>query len=223
MSATSPTERDNFIWLLIALVSLMFSGAIMQQLQLKNGASLVNITISFTLLVAVWSMERRKTWYHSRIGLTTLIVAIGIGDYFLNSAGLDVLHLTFIFSFFSITTLLACRQILFQGSVDLNKIIGAICIYILLGLTWAFGYLLVEEIFAGSMDGFPATDWHNNLQDAVYYSFVTLTTLGYGEITPVQPLARFLAYMEALTGQFYIAILVASLIGIRLASMHDKD
>ena len=223
MSATSPTERDNFIWLLIGLVTLLFSGALMQQLELEDGASLINISISFTLLVAVWSMERRKAWYQSRIGLTLFIAAIGIGDYFLNSAGLSLLQLIFIFSFFSFTTLLACRQILFQGSVDLNKIIGAICIYIMMGLTWAFSYLLVEEIFPGSMLGFTEADWHANLQDAVYYSFVTLTTLGYGEITPVQPLARFLAYMEALTGQFYIAILVASLIGIRLAKIRDGD
>ena len=53
MSATNPTERDNFIWLLIALVALLFSGAVLQQLQLPHGASLVNLSISFTLLVAV--------------------------------------------------------------------------------------------------------------------------------------------------------------------------
>tara|TARA_R110002072_G_scaffold130512_1_gene269390 strand:- start:263 stop:934 length:672 start_codon:yes stop_codon:yes gene_type:complete len=223
MSATNPTQRDNFIWLLIGLVTLLFSGAVLQQLQLENTASLINISISFTLLVAVWSMERHKAWYQSRIGLTIIVAAIGIGDYFLINAGLDLLQLLFIFSFFCVTTLLACRQILFQGSVDLNKIIGAICIYILLGLTWAFSYLLVEELFPGSMHGFTHSDWHANLQDAVYYSFVTLTTLGYGEITPLQPLARFLAYMEALTGQFYIAILVASLIGIRLADRRGRD
>jgi hypothetical protein len=55
------------------------------------------------------------------------------------------------------------------------------------------------------------------LQKAVYYSFVTMTTLGFGDISPLQPLARYLTYLEAVTGQFYIAILVASLIGVRLA------
>ena len=54
--------------------------------------------------------------------------------------------------------------------------------------------------------------------DFVYYSFVTLTTLGYGDVTPHAPFAKSLAYMEALVGQFYIAVLIASLIGTHLAN-----
>ncbi|MCP4237541.1 MAG: two pore domain potassium channel family protein [Aestuariibacter sp.] len=56
-----------------------------------------------------------------------------------------------------------------------------------------------------------------------YYSFVTLTTLGYGDISPVTPIARFLVFMEAIVGVFYMAILVASLIGIRTSSLHSEN
>ena len=62
------------------------------------------------------------------------------------------------------------------------------------------------------------TSWQKNIDDVLYYSMVTLTTLGYGDITPLQPLTRFLAYMEAITGIFFTTVLVASLIGLRLAS-----
>ena len=219
MGATDLTRRDNFVWMLYALILLLFSGATVEQLQLDNAYTLINLSLTLTLLVAVWSMEKNRGWLHSRLGLSLVIAGIALGDYFLESAGFELIHVGFILTFLVVTLVLAARQVLFSGVVDGNKIVGAICIFILMGLVWAFSYLLVEMLFPGSMSGFPSDYWQDNLQPAIYYSFVTLTTLGYGEITPVQPLARFLAYSESLTGQFYIAILVASLIGIRLSSI----
>ena len=90
------------------------------------------------------------------------------------------------------------------------------------GIIWALAYLLVENLFPGSMNGLDHQQWQFNLEDMIYYSMVTLTTLGYGDITPDQPLVRFLAYMEAITGIFYTTILVASLIGVRLAKTTQK-
>jgi len=211
------SKRDNFIWLLGGLVFLLFSGALFAQHGLSGGLRLVNISISGALLVAVWAMEQQRGhWMRSRIGLTLIVASLMIGDVFLEDYRLTLLQLGFIFIFLNLTTYLACKQVLFSGSVDGNKIIGAICIYIMMALSWAFGYLLIEEVYPGSFTGLNHTDWHDNMQDMVYFSFVTLTTLGYGDISPVLPLARFFGYLEAVTGQFYIAILVASLIGIRL-------
>ncbi len=223
MVDTVPTKRDNFIWLLFALILLLFSGAILEQYGSANGATLVNLSITFTLIVAVWSMQSVRRWYHSRWGVTAIIIGLGIGDYFLDVAQLPLIHIGFILTFLITSTYIASRQVLFSGSVDFNKIVGAICIYILMGLIWAFAYIGCEILFPGSLKGFTDVAWQDNVQEAFYYSFVTLTTLGYGEITPIQPLARFLAYMEALTGQFYIAVLVASLIGVRLASISSED
>ena len=216
------THRDNFIWLLFGLIFLLFSGAVFAQYNLDGAQRLVNISISVTLLVAVWAMEQQKSFFSSRIGLTLFVIALMLGDVFMEHSALTQLQLGFIFLFLSLTTFLACKQVLFTGDVNGNKIIGAICIYLMMGLLWAFGFLLVEEIFPGSLAGLKHDDWHDNMQAVVYYSFVTISTLGYGDITPTMPLARFLAYMAAVTGQFYIAILVASLIGIRL-SAHAKE
>ena len=111
---------------------------------------------------------------------------------------------------------------MFSGDIDGNKIVGAICIYILLGLIWAFAYLLMQEVFPGSFVISEDDTWQHNLGDAVYFSMVTLTTLGYGDITPQEPVVRFMSYLEAVTGVFYTTVLVASLIGIRLAHYSDK-
>jgi hypothetical protein len=218
------SRRDNFFWLFFGLIFLLFSGALFAHFGSQTGARLVNISLSVALLAAVWGMEQQRGHFlRSRIGLTLVVAALMVGDAIFEDARLTIVQLMFIFLFLNLTTYLACKQVLFSGNVDGNKIIGSICIYIMMALVWTFGYLLVEEIYPGSLGGLKHSDWHDNLQDVIYFSFVTLTTLGYGDISPITPLARFLAYMEAVAGQFYIAILVASLIGIRLASVGQEE
>ena len=124
--------------------------------------------------------------------------------------------------FFVLTAWLAARQVLFTGPIDENKMIGAVCIYLLLGLVWAMLYLLVLAVQPTAFNGVAPTAWHADFPDIVYFSFVSLTTLGFGDVTPAEPIARFLVYLEAVVGQFYLAILVASLVGIRLSDMKRR-
>jgi voltage-gated potassium channel Kch len=94
----------------------------------------------------------------------------------------------------------------------------------LIGLNWSLLYLFLAQTIPGAFNGLEQLVWYDNFADAAYYSFVTLTTLGYGDISPVTPVARFLVYMEAIVGVFYMAILVASLVGVRISALHShKD
>jgi hypothetical protein len=208
----------------MALVFLLFSGAMFAQFESEQGQRLVNISLMITLLIAVWSLEQnQRGWMNFKLGATLLIASLMIGDTILGDDRLAFAQLIIAFSFLSLSTYQAWRQVMFTGVIDGNKIIGAICIYILLGLVWAFGYLLVEAVFPNSFNGLDHKLWQHNLQELIYYSMVTLTTLGYGDITPNAPVARFMAYMESITGIFYTTVLVASLIGIRLASYHPEE
>jgi hypothetical protein len=81
-------------------------------------------------------------------------------------------------------------------------------------------YLFIAEAVPDAFNGLEQAPWYVHFAELSYYSFVTLTTLGYGDITPAVPVAKFLAFSEALTGVLYIAILVASLIGARLSGQH---
>jgi len=84
-------------------------------------------------------------------------------------------------------------------------------------------YLLIERIAPGSFKGLPATADSATVDALLYFSFISLTTMGFGDITPTLPLARFLTYLEGLVGQFYLAILVASLVGARVSSWQQKE
>ena len=90
-----------------------------------------------------------------------------------------------------------------------------------MGLIWALLYLFIAQTIPDAFNGLEQLIWYDNFADVAYFSFVTLTTLGYGDISPIIPIARFLVYMEAIVGVFYMAILVASLIGIRTSARYD--
>ena len=93
--------------------------------------------------------------------------------------------------------------------------------FLALGLIWAYVFLLLELTVPGALhfpDPAPGLPSIQRLQaDVVYFSFATLTTLGYGDIVPVDPFARSLANLESIIGQFYLAITVARLVTLELA------
>jgi len=101
------------------------------------------------------------------------------------------------------------------GPVTGHRIQGGIAGYLLLGLLWAQAYALVETLHPGSYSG--ALGVAAGHRGWIYFSFVTLTTVGYGDILPVHPAARSLAMLEAVTGPLYIAILLARLVSLAMA------
>lgn len=106
-------------------------------------------------------------------------------------------------------------QVYRRGPVTVHRIQGAVAVYLLLGLVWASAYELVHhlhpEAFAGSLGAASPQTW-------IYFSFVTLTTTGYGDIAPVHPVARSLAVAEALTGQLYLAVTLARLVALHVGA-----
>jgi len=219
-----PGRHNNFIWLLAALVALLFAGSLFAQLELRAAETLVNVSLMLTVIIAVWAMhEGRGGWLHVRNVLPACIVLLMITDSSIESDVLAVAQMFLMFSFFAATIHMAWRQVMFTGEISLNTIYGAVCIYILIGLLFGFAYLMVEYFFPGSMNGLESGPWQRNLDNLIYYSMITLTTVGYGDITPATPLTRFLAYMESGIGIFYTTILVASLIGMRLSAQQPQN
>src|SRR5207247_5911220 len=97
-------------------------------------------------------------------------------------------------------------------------VMGGIAGYLLIGITWAFAYQLLLQLVPAAIhfeNGTPG-GLLGQPNDLFYFSFITLTTVGYGDVQPVHPVVRSLAVAEALVGQLYLAILIASLVGMAL-------
>ena len=210
-------EQNNFVFLLFGLILLLFTGALLEYFPGDTGPIIMQGATVAALIIGTGGQQKNRNHLVTSTIFIVLMVLMVVAGSLIDRAGFGYLHLLLLLCFLVWMTWLAVRQVLFTGSITSNDIVGAICIYMLLGLIWAILYLLLALTTPGAFNGLPQAPWLDNFSTAIYFSFVTITTLGYGDISPALPLARFLVYMEAIVGVFYMAILVASLIGVRMS------
>ena len=109
--------------------------------------------------------------------------------------------------------------------IDTDVLCAAISVYLLLGLIWALAYALVGQLSPDSF-AFAANPHSSGRMDrfnAFYFSFVTLSTVGFGDVTPVSKVAKTFSVMEAVTGTFYVAILIARLVAMYVPRSASQD
>jgi hypothetical protein len=213
-------ETDRSLSVLLAL--LILSGLVLPPMLPARGqrGPVSDVVVSLLLLAGIATVWRERRWvfrtvvFFSAVALPVRWVARFSpgGEMPTWRTGTELVVL-------ALLTLVVLAKVLRPGLVTRDRLQGGIAAYLLLGLTWANAYELVAltdpAAFAGAVaaaaEGAP---W-------VYYSLVTLTTMGYGDITPVSPLARSLAVGEALTGQLYLAILISRLVALELQSRNQ--
>lgn len=214
----------NFVYLAAALLALLFLVAIAEELGQTTGTYLVPAVFVLALTAAMWSVRSDESVFRSGLVVVGIYLATVVVGYLLESTQLRLLQLLVLFLFFSFMASLAIRQVLFtEGPIDANRILGAIAVYLLIGLIWAVVYSAVNELDPGAFNGTEPGEWRHNFAELVYFSYVSLTTLGYGDISPDTPFTRFLVYLEAIFGQLYLAIMIAGLVGIRIAHATSGD
>jgi hypothetical protein len=109
------------------------------------------------------------------------------------------------------------HAVLAPGEITRHRVIGAVALYLGLGMAFAGAYHLACELAPGSLANVPSeTEQFQNYSPILYFSFVTLTSVGYGDIVPVQPFVRALCNLEAIIGQLYPATLLARLVTLEL-------
>lgn len=206
-------DKNNFIWLTSALIGLLVVGAWSRDAPDSLTVMLVEFTVSGLLMLSLMSLRSRSHWTRWLIAIIGLMLIMSITGDVTGLYHFDMIYLGLLLAFLLGAAWLVAGHVLLTGSVDLNKIVGAVALYMILGLVWSVLYTIVLEVWPDSFTGIVAGAWYDNLPSTTYFSFVTLTTLGYGDISPVRPMAEVLVVLEAITGMFYLAIIVASLVG----------
>src|SRR5216117_1744588 len=206
-------RRFSTVQLLIAL-GLFFIWAPFVE-EIEGGELIVSGLFSLVLLAGVFAVADRK-----RVLVIAIVLAIpAIAGRWINHFRPDLappavfLTAGLVLIAFVVANLL--RFVLRAPSVNIEVLCASISAYLMLGLMWTIAYWLVDQITPGgfafntnggrqSMNGF----------NAFYFSFITLSTVGYGDITPLSRIARWLAAMEAMTGLLYVAVLIARLVSL---------
>ncbi|MFM8331277.1 MAG: potassium channel family protein [Candidatus Methylumidiphilus sp.] len=213
-----PHLHNNFAFL---LAGLLFLFALPPALLLYFGESaegqlmrvLLLIGYSLFTLISVWSLYRERWIFKFGLGLAAITIAIAVASLFVEHRALEILAVFLVITFSALSCYIVARQVFSLRDTNANSLIGAVCVYMLLGLIWCLLYtLLLALLPPGAFQGLSANTNATQFDGLLYFSFVTLTTAGYGDILPVHPLARTLAYLEMITGQFYMAILVSGLV-----------
>ncbi len=116
------------------------------------------------------------------------------------------------------------RDIFHRRAIRFDEVIGAFCGYLLLGLVWGNVYVVVEMLAPGTFAVAAEIRWQldsPHLRRALfnYVSFATMSSLGYSDVTPVTPLANTLTWLEVMVAQFYLAVVIAQIVGMKLAQV----
>ena len=181
---------------------------------------ILEITTMAVLVGAVISSSRYSAtrWVIPVLGMAALIATLASRK--IQTLPLAQVQISLLAVFLASVAWIVLGAVLRSPRVTTHEVFGALSVYLLLGMIWVFLYALCLLSDAGALR-FPEGEFEQltdlaahgvAMQDLTYFSFVTLSTLGYGDIVPVSPLARTLAWMEAVFGQLFLAVLVARLV-----------
>ncbi|OQX77970.1 MAG: hypothetical protein B6D54_00700 [Epsilonproteobacteria bacterium 4484_65] len=216
------TEKNNFVYLFFSLIIFLFSAAVVVEFPGSVGEDIFSIVTMMMLIISIKSLKTERTWKWAIYTLIVFFVLLIALEKFFSHQFYVYLILVILLIFFIGSFASAAKQVLLVGDIDGNKIIGSLSLYLLLGLIWTVIYLLLLAMDPSAFSGVEVANWQQGFSRIAYYSFVTLTTLGYGDILPTNHIAEFFVYMEAIVGVFYMAIIVSSLISLRLAALQDE-
>jgi hypothetical protein len=215
--------RQKYRVLLLTMVLLLVAQPLTHDLY--GGRLLFNLLWTMVFLAAFQLIFTQRSLrlmalvlgLPSLVGLWTRIALPGLPDYTLVTG----FHLVSA-AFLGFTTVTIIRAIFREEQVTPDSIYGAFCGYLLNGLAFGHLYCFLATMSPESFHGWAG--FRVEIQDEArrhflltYFSFITLTTTGYGDIQPASDLARGLAVAEAILGQFYIAVLIAELIGKKVS------
>jgi hypothetical protein len=208
--------RYRFLTLFVALLATML---IYPALRGPGGS----VFASNLLITAICAAGARVMLGETRYGALKMLIAAppALGAWLGYFATGDASSILIVFvhvaaiCFFVFMLYVALRSVYREPKISADGVFAAMCGYILLGVAFGHAYDILETLQPGSFRTDLPLNRSNQHLVLTYFSFITFATVGYGDVTPVMPFARSLAMVEAIVGQFYIAVLVADLIGKR--------
>ncbi len=217
-------EENRFILLFISLMLYFLLPPFF--IDTPHRMHLISGLFSLILVLSVYAIEKNKRVL--RLGIVLAAFVFGVqwyGVIYGMGPKTGFINTSVTCFFFGVTSIAVIFYIIRSEEVTASTIFGAICGYMLLGLTFSFLHLL---IFAVNHQAYAFPTAISNVQQIktlnfIYFSFITLSTVGYGDITPVSHVARTISWMEGITGQVYLTVWIARLIALHITHERHKE
>lgn len=213
--------RYSATQLLVALVLLIFFTPFVELA--PYGDLIESVLFSLVLLSAVLAVGRQR----GTLVLAVLLVVAALSAHWLEQLTPHLvpssLSPALSIPFVGFVTIQLLRHIIRAERITRETVCAGLAAYIMLGLLWMFAYLLVDRLAPGSLLRFGQPIQDCSDLDSFYFSFVTLTSVGYGDITPASRVTQMLAVLEAMTGMFFAITLIARLVSLYETGLHRGE
>src|SRR5215831_14349372 len=185
----------------------------------------LSLAFALMLIFGAFATIRHRVAIYFVVALTITTLAADLRAELSPSFGFAALDTALRVGSLSIMFYMTLKRTLRPGRIDGYRVLGGIAGYLLIGLTWTFAYQLLIQHAPSAIHFEPglAESLPRQPSELIYFSFITLSTVGFGDVHPVTPVARALTVAEALVGQLYIAILIASLVGMALQARSVEE
>lgn len=214
--------QSRFFYLLCSLVVYFIGSALLSGSKATNFVN--TMFLAFFIVLCIFPFVKHKGIFALVTTLALSILALHFTVIFIaqDEAIFIALYLLCA-TFLSLITYAVIYTIIQHQRITIDSLFGAICGYFLIGFTWSFFYMLIKVLYPDSFpDHMLVGTIHDRTQHFFYFSFTTMTTLGYGDILPLANISRTFAWLEAVCGQIYLAVWISQLVGLRIAQEINK-
>lgn len=208
--------KNRFIYIILAIMLVLLVNPFIEHSG-KSGHLFAMLLIAMIPLTSFYALTEDRSRAIIILFIAAPFVILDGLNMFFTSRYLMIVAYSFVTILYFYIVVLMVKNLLSYRVVTANLIYCAISTYLLIGIMWAGIYAVQEGIFPESFSGISET------ADLIYFSFVTLTTVGYGDITPQTILGKRLAVLEAAMGGIYMAVIIAMIVGRYMSMRGDQD
>jgi len=202
-------EKYRFLFLFVVMVLFFITKSLSTQLHYHHFTGYIFLILIIYSLYVI-SHKRGFLIFSALFTGIAEIILIFLDDMLATDALLAV-KTFFAVLFFLVMTYACLLIVLHDKKISVTTLFGSLCAYFFIGLVWSYIYYFILVVEPGAFTGIKLLQ--NTENEFIYYSFVTLTTLGYGDVVPVSSIAKTMSWLEAYFGQAYLTVLMAQLVG----------
>ncbi len=205
-------ERIHSAYLFPSIVLVLVAQPIVASIS-ATGSELLAFPFAVALVAGIWSLDRRGFWFRVSLGL-------GLATFVMTGAGALIPHraselsgIACLAALGAICAVLGIRWLFVAPRVTVESLLAALSVYLLIGITFGIVHIGLYARDPAWYHGVSPGGESAETAELIYFSLGTLTTSAYGDVVPAHPLSRLLCNVEAVIGQMYMAVLVATLVG----------